>query len=791
MRNRLSKVMAVVLSFLMIATTFSYAAGSDQFSDVQSGSWYVPYVDFVVDNGYMNGTSATTFEPNGNLTRAMFATILARYDGATVDNSKETAFSDVPVNQWYTGSIGWANEKSIVNGTGNGKFSPNNNITRQDLCVMVERYITYVETTTTKRHVVRDVAITFTDEADIDSYAKSAVDKAVIHGLVNGYPDGSFKPKQFITRAECAAIISRIAWVEGDGKDSHTITVYDEKGKATKVEVPTGETYTIPEGPTKANATFKSWNTQKDGKGTTYNPGEKILLTEDMSLYPIYEEEPVVDPGGGGGGGPVVPVEEISFKVYDSNGLLKSDAQTKNGRLPSYKDAGADVDGTAYQLITGTNPDGSFTFVMDGDAPKAYKPNGSLTDEEKNYLKNNGLYVVYPPSGKDVVLFEYPNNDPTEEPEENGTIWTLEPNDNNEYIIPTDPADNPYEPYAKEYVGLNTEKTYEAGNAIDEDDLGDNGGLIVVYYNYIVEAEMTIASGTSEKKSATLQKIYTIKKADDDPTVDQIAEDLITGTNDANKTAIKNYIKKGLERIVSDRGPKTIEMPDGTYTVKTTKDREVIATKDGQPVNLPAELAEEQEIYMAKMAKVGEKSGVSAKAPDEWTAFAEAISPANLFTASGNNLVLVDEEGAYDALKNAVAKAKALHTALGTDQAVYEQILVDSMNAGLDLGVFFNAYTVDNDATVTYPNDLQSKFGHIAEVAADKDGVLVDLVGIANPYTVFAATETVNSEEDAVRIINERTSRDFSNNYKVRAILQAVVDAYTGDYGLTITVERQ
>lgn len=360
MRNRLSKVLAVVLSFLMIATTFSYAAGSDQFSDVQSGSWYVPYVDFVVDNGYMNGTSATTFEPNGNLTRAMFATILARYDGATVDNSKETAFSDVPVNQWYTGSIAWANEKSIVNGTGNGKFSPNNNITRQDLCVMVERYITYVETTTTKRHVVRDVAITFTDEADIDSYAKSAVDKAVIHGLVNGYPDGSFKPKQFITRAECAAIISRIAWVEGDGKDSHTITVYDEKGKATKVEVPTGETYTIPEGPTKANATFKSWNTQKDGKGTTYNPGEKILLTEDMSLYPIYEEEPIDDPGGGGGG--VGPVEKKTY--YQVTAQLKVPESLKSGTIDlqtkEYTEneaAGKTLDDVITDLVTGDNQD--------------------------------------------------------------------------------------------------------------------------------------------------------------------------------------------------------------------------------------------------------------------------------------------------------------------------------------------------------------------------------------------------------------------------------------------------
>ena len=430
---------------------------------------------------------------------------------------------------------------------------------------------------------------------------------------------------------------------------------------------------------------------------------------------------------------------------------------------------------------------------MDGDAPKAYKPNGSLTDEEKNYLKNNGLYVVYPPSGKDVVLFEYPNNDPTEEPEENGTIWPLEPNDNNEYVIPTD---NPYEPYVKEYVGLNTEKTYKAGDAIDEDDLGENGGLIIVYYNYIVEAEMTIASGTDSEKSAVLQKIYTIKSATDDPTVDQIAEDLITGTNDANKTAIKNYITTGLNKIVSGRGPTTIEMPDGIYTVETTAKREIIATKDGQPVNLPAELAEEQEIYMDKMAKVGEKSGVSAIAGSEWTAFAEAISPANLFTASENKLVLTDAEGAYAALENAVAKAKALHQKLGTNPAVYKKILEDSRDAGIELGVFFNDYTVDNDATVHNPGDLEGKFEHIAEVAADEDGVLVDLAKIDDSYTVFAATETVNNEgeepeADAVRIINERTSRDFTNNYKVRAILRALAEAYGGDYGLTITVERQ
>ena len=305
MKRSVWKVLAVLMALAVFMTTMASAAGSDKFTDVPSDSWYKQYVDFVVDNGYMNGVSSTKFAPNDNLTRAMFATILARYDGATVDNSKATAFSDVAVNQWYTGSIAWANEKGIVNGTGSGKFSPEANITRQDLCVMVERYITYVESTTDKVHVTPGVAKTFTDEGQIASYAKSAMDKAVIHGLIFGYPDGSVRPTQNITRAECAAIISRIAWKSGDGKDSHEMTFYDAKGNVQEtVTVKTGDTFTVPQGPAKDNATFKGWNTSKDGSGTAYQPGDKILLTSDMSLYPQYEEAaPPVIPGGGGGGG--------------------------------------------------------------------------------------------------------------------------------------------------------------------------------------------------------------------------------------------------------------------------------------------------------------------------------------------------------------------------------------------------------------------------------------------------------------------------------------------------------
>lgn len=617
MRNRLSKVLAVVLSFLMIATTFSYAAGSDQFSDVQSGSWYVPYVDFVVDNGYMNGTSATTFEPNGNLTRAMFATILARYDGATVDNSKETAFSDVPVNQWYTGSIAWANEKSIVNGTGNGKFSPNNNITRQDLCVMVERYITYVETTTTKRHVVRDVAITFTDEADIDSYAKSAVDKAVIHGLVNGYPDGSFKPKQFITRAECAAIISRIAWVEGDGKDSHTITVYDEKGKATKVEVPTGETYTIPEGPTKANATFKSWNTQKDGKGTTYNPGEKILLTEDMTLYPIYEEEPIDDPGGGGGGSPVVP----------------------------------------------PTPDSK----------------------------------------------------------------------------------------------------------------------------YIVKAEFNIA----DKGSATLYKEYT-----QDATFDQIATDLISNEN---QTLITNAFTEGLSKITRDKGPVEVKVGGDTYTVETTKAGVITATKNGTIVNLQEELQFETDFFIQRMNEFGEETGFSSV--EGWSDFVEKICPTNIFKPSEDNdlhkdtkdydIQLKDADELYKVLKDAVDAGIALHDSLPSQKDIYT-ILEAAQKYNDTQGLEYNSYTLDAQIGIEEPSDIEATtLDHMATVLADKDGILGDLMRNDTNYTVFEANENITDEANAVDTINKRTSRDYTNVNKIRAVLKAVQDAYVGNYQVKITVEKQ
>ena len=240
MKKRLLSVLSVILTFLMLGSTFSFAANvapvsSDKFTDVDAEAWYFKYVDWITGNNTdgrdqngrlnntpvvcMNGTSETTFEPQTNLTRAMFATILARYDKADVDDSKATIFQDVLVDQWYTGSIGWANEKEIVKGYGDGNFGTMDDISRQDLSLMIIRYIRYYE----KTHNVKikthggewNGDITFTDEDQIrqDQETPQAIKDLVNYGILLGYPDGTVKPTQKITRAETAAIIYRLNWI--------------------------------------------------------------------------------------------------------------------------------------------------------------------------------------------------------------------------------------------------------------------------------------------------------------------------------------------------------------------------------------------------------------------------------------------------------------------------------------------------------------------------------------------------------------------------------------------------
>ena len=133
---------SVVLALLMALPLATFAAknGGLQFSDVKSGKWYYGNVKNVCESGLMNGVSDTEFDPNGTLTRGMCATIL--YRAAEEPAVKSTAsFADVKAGKYYTNAVAWAKESGVVNGKTASLFDPNGEVTREEFATMLYRYL--------------------------------------------------------------------------------------------------------------------------------------------------------------------------------------------------------------------------------------------------------------------------------------------------------------------------------------------------------------------------------------------------------------------------------------------------------------------------------------------------------------------------------------------------------------------------------------------------------------------------------------------------------------------------
>ena len=214
MRRTMKKITGFVLMVCMIISLFagvSSAFAAKAFKDVPDSHWAKTFVDFVVDKGYFAGVSDDRFDPDGKMTRAMFVAVIAKVEEKTLDNSVDSGFTDVPAGKYYTGAVKWAAENEIVSGIGNKSFGPNLPITRQDICVMMDKYIQYHDANNKEKYLDRDSDVTFKDAADISAYAKDSVEKCVSYGLISGYPDGKFRPKNNATRAEVAVMIYRLA----------------------------------------------------------------------------------------------------------------------------------------------------------------------------------------------------------------------------------------------------------------------------------------------------------------------------------------------------------------------------------------------------------------------------------------------------------------------------------------------------------------------------------------------------------------------------------------------------
>ncbi|MGE4354002.1 MAG: S-layer homology domain-containing protein [Oscillospiraceae bacterium] len=257
----MKKLMFLFLVMLLMISGFSISVFA--FSDVSSDAWYAEAVDYVVNNNLFQGTGDATFSPDGTMTRGMFCTVLGRmanvstefttdgvitktyvnmrskpttesdklemldkgatvevlgisddwykvrYDGMTgyIRNDLMSAtvegLADVPYNKYYSPYIDWAYKNGIASGTTGTTFSPNDPITREDICVYLAQYCSYFDLELPAN--VRKTA--FSDEDLIsDTNAVYTLQQA---GIITGRDDGCFDPDACVKRAEVAALFQR------------------------------------------------------------------------------------------------------------------------------------------------------------------------------------------------------------------------------------------------------------------------------------------------------------------------------------------------------------------------------------------------------------------------------------------------------------------------------------------------------------------------------------------------------------------------------------------------------
>ncbi|WP_151735921.1 S8 family serine peptidase [Paenibacillus tengchongensis] len=150
----------------------------------------------------IQGTSATTFSPKSNLTRAEFTALLTRALGLRTDVNVN--FTDVSASAWYAGDVAAASKAGLILGIGNGKFAPTQNVTRQELAVILDRAL---KLTGTELKPANPSIITYADSAKIASYAKDSLQVLSAAGIVGADVGNNFNPTAPATRETAAAAL--------------------------------------------------------------------------------------------------------------------------------------------------------------------------------------------------------------------------------------------------------------------------------------------------------------------------------------------------------------------------------------------------------------------------------------------------------------------------------------------------------------------------------------------------------------------------------------------------------
>ncbi len=209
-RLAVATIAAALLSVGLVATTPATAA-APTFSDVPPSHSFYKHVTWLAEQGLVNGYGDGTFRPGTSLTRGQFAVIVFKSDAPDDYVPPATPqFSDVPTSHPFYKHISWLAEEGVVSGFSDGTFRPGASLTRGQLAVILTRAIApgYTPPPTPR----------FSDVPTSHSFYKH-VWFMVEFGVVDGFPDGTFRPNSPLTRGQFAVILYRAAHPSADVED--------------------------------------------------------------------------------------------------------------------------------------------------------------------------------------------------------------------------------------------------------------------------------------------------------------------------------------------------------------------------------------------------------------------------------------------------------------------------------------------------------------------------------------------------------------------------------------------
>ncbi|MBQ8524311.1 MAG: S-layer homology domain-containing protein [Clostridia bacterium] len=229
-------ILSFILALLMLVSACLVAVSAEEtlYTDVKSKRWSYKDIMYVSEKGLMNGKSEGIFAPAETMTRAMVVTVFYRLAGSPAVEYAAT-FTDVKANKWFTDAVIWASNNGIVNGTGDAKYEPMANVTREQLATIIMRYAQFAYIKTEKT-----VDITgYADYKRIHDYAREAMAWANAEGLITGKTEDTLAPREGATREQFAAILHRFDTAEFDYELVYNTPVYGQNYKTPEYELVT------------------------------------------------------------------------------------------------------------------------------------------------------------------------------------------------------------------------------------------------------------------------------------------------------------------------------------------------------------------------------------------------------------------------------------------------------------------------------------------------------------------------------------------------------------------------